>query len=61
MRFGSAYDCVYFFTAAIWSGIFVFTILAMIMASGLVMIIDIRTMDMFDDPKGKTITINTSE
>jgi hypothetical protein len=25
------------------------------------MIMDIKTMDMFDDPKGKTITINTSE
>jgi hypothetical protein len=25
------------------------------------MIMDIKTMDMFDDPKGKTITINVSE
>jgi len=60
-RFGSAHDCVYFFTAPIWSGIFVCTILSIIMAIGLVMIIDIKTMDQFDDPKGKTITINTSE
>jgi len=60
-RFGPAYDCVYFFTAAIWSGIFVCAILSIIMAFGLVMIIDIKTMDLFDDPKGKTITINTSE
>jgi len=37
------------------------TILSIILAFGLVMIIDIKTMDMFDDPKGKTITINTSE
>jgi len=60
-RFGAAYDCVYFFTAAIWSGLFVCTIFSIIMIFGLVMMMDIKTMDMFDDPKGKTITINTSE
>lgn len=27
----------------------------------LTMIIDIRTMDRFDDPKGKTITISSQE
>jgi len=61
IEFGPAYDCVYFFTVPIWSGIFVSTILSIILTIGLVMIIDIRTMDLFDDPKGKTITINTSE
>jgi V-type H+-transporting ATPase S1 subunit len=60
-RFGSAYDCVYFFTVPIWSGLFVCTILALILTSGLLMIMDVKTMDRFDDPKGKTITINTSE
>jgi V-type H+-transporting ATPase S1 subunit len=60
-RFGAAYDCVYFFTAPIWSGLFVCTIFSIIMIFGLVMIMDIKTMDMFDDPKGKTITINVSE
>lgn len=60
-RFGAAYDCVYFFTAPIWSGLFVCTIFSIIMIFGLVMMMDIKTMDMFDDPKGKTITINTSE
>ena len=60
-RFGAAYDCVYFFTVPIWSGLFVCAILAIILTSGLLMIMDIKTMDRFDDPKGKTITINTSE
>ncbi|XP_069693062.1 V-type proton ATPase subunit S1-like [Periplaneta americana] len=59
--FGSAYDCVYFFTVPIWSGLFVCTLFSLIMAFGLCMIMDIKTMDRFDDPKGKTITINTSE
>jgi V-type H+-transporting ATPase S1 subunit len=60
-RFGSAYDCVYFFTVPIWSGLFVCGVFSLIMIFGLVMIMDIKTMDRFDDPKGKTITINTSE
>jgi V-type H+-transporting ATPase S1 subunit len=59
--FGDAYNCELFFTPPIWSGLFVTSILALIMIWGLVMIMDIRTMDQFDDPKGKTITISVSE
>jgi len=59
--FGDAYSCVSFFTPPIWSGIFVTSILALIMIWGLVMMMDIRTMDQFDDPKGKTITVNVVE
>lgn len=59
--FGDAYNCELFFTAPIWSGLFVTSILALIMIWGLVMIMDIRTMDQFDDPKGKTITISATD
>lgn len=59
--FGDAYDCVGFTTIPIWTGIFVTAILALIMIWGLSMIIDIRTMDRFDDPKGKTVTISAQE
>jgi V-type H+-transporting ATPase S1 subunit len=59
--FDDAYNCELFFTPPIWSGLFVTSILAFIMMWGLVMIMDIRTMDQFDDPKGKTITISVSE
>jgi V-type H+-transporting ATPase S1 subunit len=59
--FSDAYNCELFFTPPIWSGLFVTSILALIMIWGLVMIMDIRTMDQFDDPKGKTITISVSE
>lgn len=59
--FGDAYNCELFFTPPIWSGIFVTSILALIMIWGLVMIMDIRTMDQFDDPKGKTITVNVGD
>ncbi|XP_076759443.1 V-type proton ATPase subunit S1 [Xylocopa sonorina] len=59
--FADAYDCVGFTTIPIWTGVFVTAILGLIMIWGLSMIIDIRTMDRFDDPKGKTITIAAQE
>jgi len=59
--FSDAYDCVGFTSIPIWTGIFVTTILALIMIWALTMIMDIRTMDRFDDPKGKTITISAAE
>ncbi|KAI8427066.1 hypothetical protein MSG28_014705 [Choristoneura fumiferana] len=59
--FGDSFNCVGFFSAPIWAGIFVTFVLLLIMAYGVMMMMDIRTMDRFDDPKGKTITINASE
>lgn len=57
----TANDCVGFFSPAIWGALFVVFILVSILSCGLTMIMDIRTMDRFDDPKGKTITINAQE
>lgn len=59
--FGDTFDCVGFFSAAIWAGLMVTFLLLSITFFGIIMMMDIRTMDRFDDPKGKTITINTSE
>lgn len=59
--FSDAYDCVGFTSIPIWTGIFVTMILGLIMIWALTMIMDIRTMDKFDDPKGKTITISSAE
>lgn len=59
--FSDAYDCVGFTSIPIWTGIFVTAILGLIMIWALTMIMDIRTMDRFDDPKGKTITISSAE
>ncbi|KAG5333238.1 VAS1 ATPase, partial [Acromyrmex charruanus] len=59
--FSDAYDCVGFTSIPIWTGIFVTIILGLIMIWALTMIMDIRTMDRFDDPKGKTITISSAE
>ncbi|XP_059491302.1 V-type proton ATPase subunit S1-like [Neocloeon triangulifer] len=60
-RFSDAYDCIPFFTMAIWSGILVSIILILFLTMGLMMILEIKVMDRFDDPKGKTITINAGE
>lgn len=59
--FSDAYDCVGFTSIPIWTGIFVNVLLISILIWALVMIMDINTMDRFDDPKGKTITISTAE
>lgn len=59
--FGESLNCIGFTTIPIWTGIFVTFILALILIWGLTMIVDIRTMDRFDDPKGKTITISAQE
>lgn len=61
MEFGDSFNCVGFFSVPIWAGLFVTFILLSITFYGIMMMMDIRTMDRFDDPKGKTITINASE
>ncbi|KAB0801370.1 hypothetical protein PPYR_05724 [Photinus pyralis] len=61
VKFGYPYDCVGFMSAPIWSGLFVTFILVLIMTCGLTMMMDIKTMDRFDDPKGKTITVTATE
>ncbi|VVD01163.1 unnamed protein product [Leptidea sinapis] len=60
-KFGDSYNCVGFFSVPIWSCLFVTFILLAITFYGIMMMMDIRTMDRFDDPKGKTITINAGE
>lgn len=60
-KFGPAYDCVGFTSPAIWTGIFITFLLLAILSIGITFIMDIRTMDRFDDPKGKTITVTANE
>lgn len=60
-RFSNAIDCVGFTSVGIWAGIFVTFLLLFIVSIGITWIMDIRTMDRFDDPKGKTITVSVSE
>lgn len=61
VRFVDAYECVGFFTPGIWMGIIVTLILISILTWGMKMIMDIKTMDRFDDPKGKPISFGSGE
>ncbi|CAD7014991.1 uncharacterized protein LOC101451190 [Ceratitis capitata] len=60
-QFGDSWNCVGFVSHAILAGLFVSVILLAILFVGICWMMDINTMDRFDDPKGKTITINANE
>ncbi|XP_078677400.1 V-type proton ATPase subunit S1-like [Branchiostoma floridae x Branchiostoma belcheri] len=59
--FSDANECVGFFTAPIWMGLLTSIILTLVLAFGMMMIMSLKTMDRFDDPKGKTITVNVAD
>ncbi|KAK3103067.1 hypothetical protein FSP39_016210 [Pinctada imbricata] len=60
-QFSDGWDCVPFFTAVIWSGIISVGLITIILIFGFAWIADMRTMDKFDDPKGKTISVNVGD
>ncbi|XP_033745738.1 V-type proton ATPase subunit S1-like [Pecten maximus] len=60
-QFSDGWDCIPFFTEGIWMGLLSVLLLTLILLYGFTMLADIRTMDKFDDAKGKTITVNVSE
>lgn len=59
--FQDAYNCVNFTSPTIWSGLFISFIFIFILTIGFAWLFDIKTMDRFDDPKGKTITVTEME
>ncbi|KAK9501993.1 hypothetical protein O3M35_012608 [Rhynocoris fuscipes] len=58
---GTEVTPVGFFTPAIWSGLITSFLLGLVLTWGIVMLLDIKTMDRFDDPKGKTISTAAAE
>uniref|UniRef100_A0A0B7ANW2 V-type proton ATPase subunit S1/VOA1 transmembrane domain-containing protein n=1 Tax=Arion vulgaris TaxID=1028688 RepID=A0A0B7ANW2_9EUPU len=56
-RFFDAQDCVGYFTTAIWMFLFSSIFLVSILIFGVLMVLSLSTMDKYDDPKGKTITV----
>lgn len=60
-KFADPWHCTGFISGGIISGLFVTFMLIIIMSIGITWLLDIRTMDRFDDPKGKTITINVTD
>ncbi|XP_045474600.1 uncharacterized protein LOC123680647 [Harmonia axyridis] len=59
--FDDAYDCVSFTTVPIWSGIFVSSLLIVVLLLSIVALWDIKTMDKFDNQKTKPLSITVSE
>lgn len=59
--FSYASDCAGFFTAGIWMGLLTSLLMLLIFVYGLHMIMQLNTMDRFDDPKGPSISVPQSE
>ncbi|RVE71002.1 hypothetical protein OJAV_G00070320 [Oryzias javanicus] len=60
-NFSYASDCASFFTPAIWMGLLTSLLMLLIFVYGLHMIMQLNTMDRFDDPKGPSISVPQSE
>lgn len=59
--FSEPWNCVGFTSPGILGGLFITIILLGILSIGVTCMMSINTNDRFDDPKGKTIIINTGE
>lgn len=59
--FSYASDCASFFTPGIWMALLTLLILLLIFIYGLHMIMQLNTMDRFDDPKGPSISVPQTE
>ncbi|XP_008317184.1 V-type proton ATPase subunit S1b [Cynoglossus semilaevis] len=60
-NFAYASDCAGFFTAGIWMGLLTSLLMLLIFVYGLHMIMQLNTMDRFDDPKGPSISVPQTE
>lgn len=60
-NFSYASDCAGFFTAGIWMGLVTSLLMLLIFVYGLHMIMQLNTMDRFDDPKGPSISVPQSD
>ncbi|XP_040050004.2 V-type proton ATPase subunit S1b [Gasterosteus aculeatus] len=60
-NFSYASDCAGFFTPGIWMGLLTGLLFLWIFVYGLHMIMQLNTMDRFDDPKGPSISVPQSE
>lgn len=60
-NFSYASDCAGFFTPGIWMGLLTSLLMLWILVYGLHMILQLNTMDRFDDPKGPCISVPQTE
>ncbi|CAM5131744.1 unnamed protein product [Natator depressus] len=61
LRFSYASDCAGFFAPGTWMGLLTALLLGAIFTCGLHMLLGLKTMDRFDDPKGATIAVPQGE
>lgn len=59
--FADSFDCSTWFTISLWVGLFVTLLFGAIISLGIFMLFEIKTMDRFENPKGKTITVATGD
>lgn len=59
--FADSFDCATWFTIPLWVGVFFLILFSAILALGIMMLFSIKTMDRFENPKGKTITVSAAE
>ncbi|RNA17389.1 V-type proton ATPase subunit [Brachionus plicatilis] len=59
--FGRVNYCQGFFSSGIWMAITSSLILAFILAFGIALLMNVKTMDKFDDPKGKPLNIGAEK
>lgn len=59
--FPDSFDCATWFTTTMWAGVVVVLFYLFILFGAILFLLDVKTNDRFDDPKGKTITVNVSE
>ncbi|XP_034534285.1 V-type proton ATPase subunit S1 [Notolabrus celidotus] len=60
-EFSYASDCAGFFSPGIWMGLMTSLLMVLVLTYGLHMIMQLRTMDRFDDPKGPAISVPQTE
>ncbi|CAG6021964.1 unnamed protein product [Menidia menidia] len=60
-EFSYASDCAGFFSPGIWMGLLTSLLMVLVLTYGLHMIMQLRTMDRFDDPKGPAISVPQTE
>lgn len=60
-KFGSAWDCIGFTTAPIWSGIFVTSFMAVGLSIAICAILDIKPPNRFESRTGKQLTFTVQE
>ncbi|KAM4696737.1 V-type proton ATPase subunit S1 isoform 2-T2 [Rhinophrynus dorsalis] len=61
LKFSYASDCAGFFSPGIWMGLITTLLFVFILTYGLHMVMSLKTMDRFDDPKGPSIAVPQTE